>query len=210
VLYYWLLVALYAAAPRAAYRFSELVELHAHDTYEVFAHENEARLKSLPPPLVAAAYYRGGDAAALAMFDAFQEAGGACTREERQRAERVLRAGGGEGGGGEGGRRGGGGGGGAGAVVVLAVRAAPAAPPAVRQPVRRVHQHPRRRGGARVHDEDVRGRSCAGALREIFFSEIFVRINPVVVQPRCKKRKRLLPLLSFVLLLLLIDTSQPP
>lgn len=99
MLYYWLLVALYAAAPRAAYRFSELVELHAHDTYEVFAHENEARLKSLPPPLVAAAYYRGGDAAALAMFDAFQEAGGACTREERQRAERVLRAGGGEGGG---------------------------------------------------------------------------------------------------------------
>ena len=33
LLYYWVCVALYMAAPRHAYQFSELVEWHAVDTY---------------------------------------------------------------------------------------------------------------------------------------------------------------------------------
>jgi ubiquinol oxidase len=88
VLYYWLLVAIYALAPRQAYRFSELVELHAFDSYDQFCKENDSRLKEIPPPLVAARYYRSQET--LYMFDGFQDA---CAEGERRAAEAVLRAG---------------------------------------------------------------------------------------------------------------------
>jgi ubiquinol oxidase len=88
VLYYWLLVATYALAPRQAYRFSELVEIHAHDRYDQFCRENEAKLKQIPPPLVAARYYRSQET--LYMFDGFQDG---CGEGERRAAEAVLRAG---------------------------------------------------------------------------------------------------------------------
>jgi len=88
VLYYWLLVALYALAPRSAYRFSELVEVHAYDSYDRFARENAEKLKALPPPLVAARYYRSSET--LYMFDGFQDA---CGDRERLAAEAMLLAG---------------------------------------------------------------------------------------------------------------------
>ncbi len=44
-----------------AYMFSELVELHAADTYAQFVESNAEALKQLPPPQVAAAYYLNED-----------------------------------------------------------------------------------------------------------------------------------------------------
>ena len=82
---------LYALAPRQAYRFSELVELHAYDSYDQFCAENAEKLKALLPPLVAARYYRSEET--LYMFDGFQDA---CDGSERSAARRVLTAGGGE------------------------------------------------------------------------------------------------------------------
>lgn len=69
ILYYWVLIAFFLLFPSLAYNFSELVELHASDTYAEFVEANEALLKELPPPLVALEYYRGGD---LYLFDDFQ------------------------------------------------------------------------------------------------------------------------------------------
>eukprot|EP00877_Chromochloris_zofingiensis_P007896 jgi/Chrzof1/335/Cz01g12010.t1 len=69
ILYYWMLILFYLVSPRLAYMFSELVELHAMDTYTEFVAQNEDLLKSLPPPMVAAAYYRNED---LYMFDEIQ------------------------------------------------------------------------------------------------------------------------------------------
>jgi ubiquinol oxidase len=48
--YYWVIVALYMMAPRSAYYFMELVEGHAHHTYDTFLKENEAELKAQPAP----------------------------------------------------------------------------------------------------------------------------------------------------------------
>ena len=67
--YYWVIVGLYAIAPRIAYNFMQQVEEHAYHTYETFARENEAYLKTQPAPQVAINYYRDGD---LYMFDEFQ------------------------------------------------------------------------------------------------------------------------------------------
>jgi ubiquinol oxidase len=61
LLYYWVLIAIYLFSPKLAYAFSELVELHATDTYEQFVETNQEALAQLPPPLVAAAYYRNED-----------------------------------------------------------------------------------------------------------------------------------------------------
>jgi ubiquinol oxidase len=61
LLYFWVLILFYLFSPRLAYMFSELVELHAMDTYRVFVDTNESLLKELPPPLVAASYYRNAD-----------------------------------------------------------------------------------------------------------------------------------------------------
>lgn len=69
IIYYWILVILYVAAPKLAYNFSELIEAHAVDTYGEFADTNEEILKGLPPPIVAAKYYSSPD---LYLFDEFQ------------------------------------------------------------------------------------------------------------------------------------------
>jgi ubiquinol oxidase len=69
LLYYWIVVALYAISPRSAYYFMELVEGHAYHTYDTFLREHEAELKAAPAPLVAINYYKNGD---LYMFDEFQ------------------------------------------------------------------------------------------------------------------------------------------
>jgi len=69
VVYYWILVLTYMVSPKLSYQFSELVEGHATDTYEVFLETNRELLMSLPPPKCAVDYYKGGD---LYMFDAFQ------------------------------------------------------------------------------------------------------------------------------------------
>uniref|UniRef100_A0A383WPK4 Ubiquinol oxidase n=1 Tax=Tetradesmus obliquus TaxID=3088 RepID=A0A383WPK4_TETOB len=61
LLYYWVLIVIYLFSPKLAYAFSELVELHAADTYEQFVESNQEALAALPPPLVAAAYYRNED-----------------------------------------------------------------------------------------------------------------------------------------------------
>ena len=61
LVYYWVLIVFYLFSPRLAYMFSELVELHAMDTYRVFVDTNEQMLKELSPPLVAASYYRNAD-----------------------------------------------------------------------------------------------------------------------------------------------------
>lgn len=69
--YYWIVVGLYLVSPRSAYHFMELVEGHAHHTYDTFLKEQEAELKAQPAPQVAINYYRDGD---LYMFDEFQTA----------------------------------------------------------------------------------------------------------------------------------------
>jgi hypothetical protein len=73
LLYYWIVVGLYVVAPRAAYHFMELVESHAHHSYDTFLKENEQQLRSQPAPEVAVRYYRDGD---LYMFDEFQTSHG--------------------------------------------------------------------------------------------------------------------------------------
>lgn len=67
--YYWILNLLFLISPKIAYNFSELIEMHAVDTYGTFVDENEALLKSLPPSPVAVSYYYSED---LYMFDEFQ------------------------------------------------------------------------------------------------------------------------------------------
>lgn len=69
LVYYWVIVVLYVISPRTAYHFMQLVEEHAHHTYDEFVKENEAALKAEPAPQVAINYYRDGD---LYMFDEFQ------------------------------------------------------------------------------------------------------------------------------------------
>eukprot|EP00850_Spirogloea_muscicola_P008161 SM000043S15789 [mRNA] locus=s43:182861:186899:+ [translate_table: standard] len=69
--YYWILNIMFLVSPKVAYNFSELIEMHAVDTYGEFVDENEKLLKKLPPSPVALAYYGGQD---LYMFDEFQTA----------------------------------------------------------------------------------------------------------------------------------------
>ncbi|MGQ4648245.1 alternative oxidase [Lyngbya aestuarii] len=68
-LYYWILVFVYAVAPKAAYQFMEEVESHAYTTYDKFLRKHGEELKTLPAPEVALKYYGEGE---LYMFDAFQ------------------------------------------------------------------------------------------------------------------------------------------
>jgi len=69
LVYYWIIVAIYMANPRAAYHFMELVEQHAYHSYDGFLKDREIELKDQPAPPVAIDYYRDGD---LYMFDEFQ------------------------------------------------------------------------------------------------------------------------------------------
>lgn len=69
LVYYWVIVALYILSPKSAYRFMELVEEHAHESYDNFLQAEGDKLKEQDPPAVAVQYYRDGD---LYMFDEFQ------------------------------------------------------------------------------------------------------------------------------------------
>lgn len=60
--YYWIVVALYALSPAAAYNFNSHVEHHAYETYNAFLGEYEFHLKAQPVPLVAKEYYDDGRA----------------------------------------------------------------------------------------------------------------------------------------------------
>lgn len=51
------LVILFFISPTESYRFSQLIETHAVDTYAEFLEANEALLRSLPVPSVAREYY---------------------------------------------------------------------------------------------------------------------------------------------------------
>jgi hypothetical protein len=58
--YYTSLCVLWMLSPSLSYKFSEMLETHAVDTYGQFLDENEGELRSLPPSLVAVEYYTVG------------------------------------------------------------------------------------------------------------------------------------------------------
>lgn len=58
--YYIGLTVLFAVSPSLSYKFSELLETHATDTYGQLLEENEELLKELPPSLAAVEYYTVG------------------------------------------------------------------------------------------------------------------------------------------------------
>eukprot|EP00551_Chaetoceros_affinis_P007779 CAMPEP_0203670360 /NCGR_PEP_ID=MMETSP0090-20130426/6448_1 /ASSEMBLY_ACC=CAM_ASM_001088 /TAXON_ID=426623 /ORGANISM="Chaetoceros affinis, Strain CCMP159" /LENGTH=547 /DNA_ID=CAMNT_0050535193 /DNA_START=83 /DNA_END=1726 /DNA_ORIENTATION=+ len=60
IAYYIVLSILFAISPSLSYKFSELLETHAVDTYGQFIDENESLLKELPPSLAAIEYYSIG------------------------------------------------------------------------------------------------------------------------------------------------------
>jgi ubiquinol oxidase len=60
VAYYFVLCGLWALSPSLSYRFSELLETHAVNTYGQFLDENEALLQKLPPSFAAVKYYAFG------------------------------------------------------------------------------------------------------------------------------------------------------
>ena len=60
IAYFIGLCLLWGLSPSLSYRFSELLETHAVNTYGQFLDENEEILKKLPPPLAAVEYYSLG------------------------------------------------------------------------------------------------------------------------------------------------------
>jgi ubiquinol oxidase len=63
---YWFIVLFYFVSPTWSYKFSEMLEMHAVNTYAEFIEENMEKLKDLPAPEIAIKYYKTGD---LYMFD---------------------------------------------------------------------------------------------------------------------------------------------
>ena len=57
IVYYWTLILFYFISPKTAYKSSELLEMHAVDTYLQFVTENEEKLEKLPVPDVSVKYY---------------------------------------------------------------------------------------------------------------------------------------------------------
>jgi ubiquinol oxidase len=58
--YYVALCILWGSSPTLSYKFSEMLETHAVDTYGQFVDENEDKLKKLPPSMAAVEYYTVG------------------------------------------------------------------------------------------------------------------------------------------------------
>jgi ubiquinol oxidase len=79
--YYWILVFVYVLTPGSAYHFMQMIEEHAHHTYDTFLKQHGDELKNLPAPQVAINYYLEGD---LYMFDEFQT-----TRTPEERRPRI-------------------------------------------------------------------------------------------------------------------------
>jgi ubiquinol oxidase len=69
IAYYWVLVGMWLVSPSLSYKFSELIEAHAVDTYGEFVDANRDLLAELPAPRVTRQYYKGDD---LFLFDEFQ------------------------------------------------------------------------------------------------------------------------------------------
>lgn len=59
IAYYWCLVIFYMISPRTAYKSSELLEMHAVDTYLQFVEENEKLLETMPVPDITDERYNG-------------------------------------------------------------------------------------------------------------------------------------------------------
>lgn len=57
MVYFVVLCLLFALSPTLSYRFSELLETHAVNTYGVFLDDNEEILKEMPPSNAAVEYY---------------------------------------------------------------------------------------------------------------------------------------------------------
>mmetsp|Transcript_16933 Transcript_16933/g.23972 ORF Transcript_16933/g.23972 Transcript_16933/m.23972 type:complete len:288 (-) Transcript_16933:182-1045(-) len=62
IAYFVALLALWSISPTLAYKFSELLETHAVNTYGQLLDENEELLKELPPSTAAVQYYSFGAA----------------------------------------------------------------------------------------------------------------------------------------------------
>ena len=60
IAYYIILCLLWLLSPSLSYKFSEMLESHAVNTYGQFLEENEDALKQLPPSLTAVEYYSFG------------------------------------------------------------------------------------------------------------------------------------------------------
>lgn len=60
LVYFWVLCVLWTVSPTLGYKFSELLETHAVNTYGQFLDENEELLKELPPSVAAVEYYSLG------------------------------------------------------------------------------------------------------------------------------------------------------
>jgi len=69
IVYYFVLIGLWVLSPTLAYGFSELIEMHAVDTYTTFAEENQAILESMEVPAFAKEYWMGAD---MFFYDEFQ------------------------------------------------------------------------------------------------------------------------------------------
>ncbi len=57
ILYFFVLVPLYLFSPSTAYKSSELLELHAVDTYRQFCEENKTQLEKMPVPNISRSIY---------------------------------------------------------------------------------------------------------------------------------------------------------
>lgn len=60
IAYFFVLCFLWAFSPTLSYKFSELLETHAVNTYGQFLDENESTLEELPPSIAAINYYSLG------------------------------------------------------------------------------------------------------------------------------------------------------
>jgi ubiquinol oxidase len=60
IVYFFVLCGLWALSPTLSYKFSDMLESHAVNTYGQFLDENEAALKELPPSFAAVEYYSFG------------------------------------------------------------------------------------------------------------------------------------------------------
>lgn len=72
IVYFFVLCTLWMISPSLSYKFSELLETHAVNTYGQFLKENEEELRTLPPTLAAIEYYSFG--AADPFYGEFQTA----------------------------------------------------------------------------------------------------------------------------------------